>query len=93
SIMQTIEVNPIYWLAILSGLLAAFSTATLLVCTKQWHGAFSMDQAKGIQKFHTMPTPRIGGVALLAGALATWLALPGYTQQGQETRELLGLVL
>lgn len=91
--MQTIEVNPIYWLAILSGLLAAFSTATFLVCTKQWHGAFSMDQAKGIQKFHTMPTPRIGGVALLAGALATWLALPGYTQQGQETRELLGLVL
>lgn len=91
--MQTIEVNPIYWLAILSGLLAAFSTATFLVCTKQWHGAFSMDQAKGIQKFHTMPTPRIGGVALLAGALATWLALPGNTQQGQETRELLGLVL
>lgn len=91
--MQTIEVNPIYWLAILSGLVAAFSTATFLVCTKQWHGAFSMDQAKGIQKFHTMPTPRIGGVALLAGALATWLALPGNTQQGQETRELLGLVL
>lgn len=91
--MQTIEVNPIYWLAILSGLVAAFSTATFLVCTKQWHGAFSMDQAKGIQKFHTMPTPRIGGMALLAGALATWLALPGNTQQGQETRELLGLVL
>ncbi len=91
--MQTIEVNPIYWLAILSGLLAAFSTATFLVCTKQWHGAFSMDQAKGIQKFHTMPTPRIGGVALLAGAVASWFALPGHTLQGQETRELLGLVL
>ncbi|MBU0540838.1 MAG: glycosyltransferase [Gammaproteobacteria bacterium] len=91
--MQTIEVNPIYWLAILSGLVAAFSTATFLVCTKQWHGAFSMDQAKGIQKFHTMPTPRIGGVALLSGALATWLALPDNTQQGQETRELLGFVL
>lgn len=91
--MQTIEVNPIYWLAIMSGLVAAFSTATFLVCTKQWHGAFSMDQAKGIQKFHTMPTPRIGGVALLAGALVAWLALPGHTQQGQETRELLGLVL
>lgn len=91
--MQTIEVNSIYWLAILHGIVAAFSAATFLVCTKQWHGAFSMDQAKGIQKFHTMPTPRIGGVALLAGALAAWLALPGHTQQGQETRELLGLVL
>lgn len=91
--MQTIEVNPIYWLAILSGLVAAFSAATFLVCTKQWHGAFSMDQAKGIQKFHTMPTPRIGGVALLAGAVASWFALPGHTLQGQETRELLGLVL
>ncbi|WP_341715003.1 glycosyltransferase [Limnobacter sp.] len=91
--MQTIEVNPIYWLAILYGIVAAFSAATFLVCTKQWHGAFSMDQAKGIQKFHTMPTPRIGGVALLAGAVASWFALPGHTLQGQETRELLGLVL
>ncbi|WP_275270457.1 MraY family glycosyltransferase [Limnobacter sp. P1] len=91
--MQTIEVNPIYWLAILSSLAAAFSTAIFLVCTKQWHGAFSMDQAKGIQKFHTMPTPRVGGVALLAGAVASWFALPGHTLQGQETHELLGLVL
>lgn len=91
--MQIVEAGQIYWLAILAGISSSFLAAMLLVCTKQWHGAFSMDQAKGIQKFHTTPTPRIGGVALLVGATATWWALPDHTMQGEQTRQLLALVL
>jgi UDP-N-acetylmuramyl pentapeptide phosphotransferase/UDP-N-acetylglucosamine-1-phosphate transferase len=42
----------------------------LLVLTQRWHGRFSMDSTLGVQKFHTTPTPRIGGVAIAAGLLA-----------------------
>ncbi len=45
----------------------------LIVLTKDWHGWFSMDSPVGIQKFHTHPTPRIGGVAIFLGV---WLAAP-----------------
>ncbi|WP_334120267.1 MraY family glycosyltransferase [Limnobacter sp.] len=52
-----------------------------------------MDGTCGVQKFHTIPTPRIGGIALLAGAVGTWWALPSHTALGEETRHLLGLIL
>jgi len=44
-----------------------------LVATKHWHGHFSLDSAFGVQHHHTEPTPRIGGVAIVMGLLATWL--------------------
>ncbi|OGB33295.1 MAG: hypothetical protein A3F78_16505 [Burkholderiales bacterium RIFCSPLOWO2_12_FULL_61_40] len=44
-----------------------------LVLTQRWHGHFSMDGTSGVQKHHTVPTPRIGGVAIVAGLLAAWL--------------------
>ena len=51
--------------------------ALVLVLTKDWHGGFSMDGTAGVQKHHSEPTPRIGGVALLAGLIAAWaLAAP-----------------
>lgn len=57
--------------------LAAFAITALvgvaLVCTQHWHGRFSMDGTDGVQKHHTEPTPRIGGIALMAGLLAAWL--------------------
>jgi len=71
--------------------LIAFSTsflvALLVVRTARWHQRFSMDSLEGVQKFHTRPTPRIGGVALLAGCLAALpAAAPG-------SASLLALVL
>ena len=48
--------------ALLAGALAAFIACCLLVVTQRWHGRFTLDNAEGIQKFHTRPTPRIGGV-------------------------------
>lgn len=52
--------------------LVAFAAAVLLVLTGRWHGRFSMDGLAGVQKSHTRPTPRIGGVAIVAGLLAAW---------------------
>lgn len=35
-----------------------------LVLTKHWHGFLSMDSSHGVQKFHSAPTPRVGGIAV-----------------------------
>ena len=62
--------------ALLAGALAAFIACCLLVVTQRWHGRFTLDNAEGIQKFHTRPTPRIGGVGVMAGMLAVLLLAP-----------------
>jgi UDP-N-acetylmuramyl pentapeptide phosphotransferase/UDP-N-acetylglucosamine-1-phosphate transferase len=54
--------------------LASFLLCIAVVLTKRWHGAFSMDPTHGIQKFHSVPTPRIGGIAVVF-ALALVLVL------------------
>lgn len=46
--------------------------SVLLVATQRWHGRFSMDGTAGVQKAHTVPTPRIGGTAIVAGMAAAW---------------------
>ncbi len=57
----------------------ALAVAMLLVMTKHRHGHLSMDTQIGVQKFHTAPTPRIGGVAIYLGAVGAYLAAPaGY---------------
>jgi len=45
--------------------LASFVLCIVVVLTKRWHGAFSMDTSDGIQKFHSAPTPRIGGIPVV----------------------------
>ncbi len=62
--------------AALVGFATALSVCTLLVLTKSWHGHLTLDGTDGVQKFHTAPTPRIGGVGLLLGLGAAWYALP-----------------
>lgn len=91
--MQNLETFQVFWPAAVTGLFCSFLASLFIVATKRWHGAFSMDGTNGVQKFHTLPTPRIGGIALLVGAVATWWALPVHTLLGQETRHLLGLIL
>lgn len=89
--MQTTEAIQVFWPAAATGLLCSFLMSLLIVATKRWHGTFSMDSTCGVQKFHTIPTPRIGGISLLAGFVGAWLALPhGYTQG---TATLLALLL
>jgi UDP-N-acetylmuramyl pentapeptide phosphotransferase/UDP-N-acetylglucosamine-1-phosphate transferase len=60
--------------------LAAFafslSLCMAIVSTQRWHGRFSHDPAIGVQKFHTDPTPRVGGAALAAAYWLVWPLLP-----------------
>jgi UDP-N-acetylmuramyl pentapeptide phosphotransferase/UDP-N-acetylglucosamine-1-phosphate transferase len=54
---------------------------TLLVClsivlTRRWHGHLTLDHHTGVQKFHTAPTPRIGGLAILLGLLVSLTYAP-----------------
>jgi UDP-N-acetylmuramyl pentapeptide phosphotransferase/UDP-N-acetylglucosamine-1-phosphate transferase len=52
--------------------LASFLLCIATVLTKRWHGAFSMDITDGIQKFHTTPTPRIGGIPIVLALVMAW---------------------
>lgn len=54
----------------------AFLIVVLLVLTRRLHGRYSLDSQAGVQKLHTAPTPRIGGIAIMAGFLCAGIALP-----------------
>jgi UDP-N-acetylmuramyl pentapeptide phosphotransferase/UDP-N-acetylglucosamine-1-phosphate transferase len=70
-------------------LLASFLLCIAVVLTKRWHGAFSMDPTDGIQKFHSAPTPRIGGIPIVF-ALAFVLVLD---KSNTEIQALLAPIL
>jgi UDP-N-acetylmuramyl pentapeptide phosphotransferase/UDP-N-acetylglucosamine-1-phosphate transferase len=72
--------------ALIAGVVA-FVVAVLLVITKHKHGHLSMDTQIGVQKFHTDPTPRIGGLAIACGAVA------GYGFAPDSLQDLLGPLL
>jgi UDP-N-acetylmuramyl pentapeptide phosphotransferase/UDP-N-acetylglucosamine-1-phosphate transferase len=55
---------------------ASLITSLLLLFTKHWHGRFSLDQTEGVQKFHSKPTPRVGGVGIVAGMVAGYALAP-----------------
>jgi UDP-N-acetylmuramyl pentapeptide phosphotransferase/UDP-N-acetylglucosamine-1-phosphate transferase len=75
------------WFAVGVGFVASFAFCIMLVLTKSWHGALSMDANKGIQKFHSKPTPRIGGLAIVAALWVAWLNAP------LELKSLIGMFL
>jgi UDP-N-acetylmuramyl pentapeptide phosphotransferase/UDP-N-acetylglucosamine-1-phosphate transferase len=59
---------------------ATFVLCVLLVLTKRWHGALTMDHVEGVQKFHTAPTPRIGGAPIVLGLVVAWGKAPADIQ-------------
>ena len=69
------------------GFAASFLIGILLVLTKSWHGSLSMDFTDGIQKFHTTPTPRIGGVPVFMSLVLVW------GKSSPEIKELLTPIL
>lgn len=71
----------------LVGAVVSLLVAVLLVATKHKHGHLSLDSELGVQKVHTDPTLRIGGVAIIAGVLAA------YVMSGPGRRSLLGPLL
>lgn len=71
---------------------AAFITSLLLVLTKDWHGKFTIDSTLGVQKFHTAPTPRIGGVAIALGVIVGY-ALSSRDPAAGEKRAILASII
>ena len=69
------------------GFTVAFLSAIGLVATKRWHGKFTLDHTAGVQKFHRVPTPRVGGIAIMAALAAAWFVAEG------ELSSLLGRLL
>ena len=67
-------------------------TVTLLaslamVLTQRWHGRFSLDGAVGVQKMHSQPTLRVGGVAIVLGLL------DAYSLTAPDVQVILGPML
>ena len=58
------------------GFVSTFLLCVFLVMTKRWHGKLTMDFTDGIQKFHTSPTPRIGGIPIVVGLIVAWGKAP-----------------
>ena len=75
-VFQSPALHPALW-----GFAASFALCVLLVLTKPWHGALTMDFTDGIQKFHTTPTPRIGGIPIVLGLIVAWSKAPADIQQ------------
>lgn len=63
------------------GFASTFALCVLLVLTQRWHGAFTLDFTHGIQKSHTAPTPRVGGVPIVLGLLIAWTEAPFHAQE------------
>lgn len=63
------------------GFITSLICSLLLVFTTRWHGRYSLDATRGVQKFHITPTPRIGGAAIMTGL---WIALGVLPQPQQE---------
>jgi UDP-N-acetylmuramyl pentapeptide phosphotransferase/UDP-N-acetylglucosamine-1-phosphate transferase len=58
------------------GFVSSALTALLIVVSKRWHGAWTLDHLPGVQKFHETDVPRIGGLAILVGLLMIELVDP-----------------
>lgn len=58
------------------GFASTFVLCVLMVITKRWHGALTMDFSDGVQKFHTEPTPRVGGIPIVLGLVVAWGKAP-----------------
>jgi UDP-N-acetylmuramyl pentapeptide phosphotransferase/UDP-N-acetylglucosamine-1-phosphate transferase len=69
--LQEIFSSPITKVAAWGGAIS-FLLSVLIVLTKRLHGAATMDLTNGIQKFHTTPTPRVGGLPIVIGLYVAW---------------------
>lgn len=58
------------------GFVSSALTALLIVVSKRWHGAWTLDYVSGVQKFHENDVPRIGGLAIFVGLLMIELVDP-----------------
>jgi UDP-N-acetylmuramyl pentapeptide phosphotransferase/UDP-N-acetylglucosamine-1-phosphate transferase len=76
---------------LLSGALTTFLVCLLIILTKSTHGHLTLDSADGVQKAHRSPTPRVGGLGLMAGAVVGWYFSPDVVKQVLGTALLASL--
>lgn len=74
-VFQSPALNAAAW-----GFASTFALCVLMVITKPWHGALTMDFTDGVQKFHTAPTPRVGGIPIVLGLVVAWGKAPADMQ-------------
>lgn len=75
---------------LLSALLASLAVAALIIRYQHLHGHLSMDHdLDGVQKFHAQPTPRVGGLPILAGLLVAFICAKLLGAMGGEVWLLL----
>lgn len=71
---------------------ASFGVCLLVVLTQNWHGRHSLDHdLNGVQKLHTKPVPRVGGLGLIIGLLVAGLA--SYVTNGNSYTATLTLLV
>lgn len=58
-------------------LAVSFVLAQALVLSAHKHGRLTMDLPGAVQKFHQLPTPRVGGVAIYLAVASAWVLVPG----------------
>ncbi|MGV3741391.1 MAG: MraY family glycosyltransferase [Burkholderiaceae bacterium] len=79
-----------------TGLIAASTTfilSLLIIVTRNWHSRFSLDPlVKGPQKFHSIPVPRIGGIAVYGGIAAAVLLLEADKENHHSRLDVLKLL-
>lgn len=74
-------------------LAVSFAVCALLVLTQRWHGRLSLDSdLNGAQKFHEVPVPRVGGLAVFAGLMTGATCLAALTESVNSQQLLLLLV-
>lgn len=57
------------------GFVVSLLSSLIIVVTKKYHSRITSDIFEGIQKFHSAPTPRIGGLPLALGLIAACFLL------------------
>ncbi len=72
-VLEAILSSPVNEAAAFGGV-TCFLVSILVVLTKNLHGSFTTDSSNGIQKFHTTPTPRVGGLPIMVGLSVAWVA-------------------
>jgi UDP-N-acetylmuramyl pentapeptide phosphotransferase/UDP-N-acetylglucosamine-1-phosphate transferase len=77
--VDPLNIGYAFLILILAQLVAKF-VCYLTIRYEHMHAHLSHDTSDGPQKFHAMPTPRIGGVAIIAGLLVSSAALTNLPQ-------------
>ena len=76
-------------LVIAATLGGSFVLAQALVLSAHKHGHLTMDLPGAVQKFHSIPTPRVGGIAIYLSMTGAWIAVARPVEAGLLTTLLL----